>query len=127
MDVKVIILWTRYILTYLWCLINWKLCYGPVQILDSYTYIAYNVYMSNIQYTIRNIPVPVDKVIRKRSKQSGRSFNRTVVDLLSLQTFGTTEITKDDNFDFLYNKNTLDESFDKAKKDISKVDKKLWR
>jgi len=97
------------------------------KILDSYTYIAYNVYMSNIQYTIRNIPVPVDKVIRKRSKQSGRSFNQTVVDLLSLQTFGTTEITKDDNFDFLYNKNTLDDSFDEAIKDISKVDKKLWQ
>jgi hypothetical protein len=49
------------------------------------------------------------------------------VDLLSLQTFGTTEITKDDNFDFLYNKNTLDDSFDEAIKDISKVDKKLWQ
>ena len=92
-----------------------------------YVYIAYNVCMTNIQYTIRNIPEPVDRVIRKRSKQSGRSFNQTVVDLLSLQTFGTTEIAKDDNFDFLYNKNTLDDSFDEAIKDISKVDKKLWK
>ncbi|HEY4963766.1 MAG TPA: hypothetical protein VIH90_03665 [Candidatus Saccharimonadales bacterium] len=82
--------------------------------------------MSNIQYTIRNIPVSVDKVIKKRSKQSGRSFNQTVVDLLSLQTFGTTEIPKDDNFDWLYNRNTLDDSFDEAIRDISKVDKKLW-
>ena len=98
-----------------------------IKILDSYTCIAYYVYMRNIQYTIRNIPVPVDKVIRKRSKQSGRSFNQTVVDLLSLQTFGTTEITKDDDFDFLYNKNTLDDSFDEAIKDISRVDKKLWQ
>ncbi len=82
--------------------------------------------MSNIQYTIRNIPEPVDKVIRKRSKQSGKSFNQTVVDLLSLQTFGTTELVKDDNFDWLYNKNSLDDSFDEAIKDISMVDKKLW-
>jgi len=95
--------------------------------LDIYVSIAYNVYMSNIQYTIRNIPVPVDKVIRKRSKQSGQSFNQTVVDLLSLQTFGTTEIADDNNFDWLYNKNTLDDSFDEAIKDISQVDKKLWR
>lgn len=82
--------------------------------------------MANIQYTIRNIPEPIDRVIRKRSKQSGKSFNQTVVDLLSLQTFGTTEIAKDDNFDWLYNKNTLDDSFDEAIKEISKVDKKLW-
>lgn len=83
--------------------------------------------MSSIQYTIRNIPEPVDKVIRKRSKQSGKSFNQTVVDLLSLQTFGTTEIAKDDNFDWLYDKNTIDDSFDGAIRDISKVDKELWK
>ena len=97
-----------------------------IKALDIHVCIEYNVYMSNIQYTIRNIPEPVDRVIRKRSKQSGLSFNQTVVDLLSFQTFGTTEIAKDDNFDFLYNKNTLDDSFDKAITDISKVDKKLW-
>ena len=83
--------------------------------------------MSNIQYTIRNIPEPVDRVIKKRSKQYGRSFNQTVIDLLSLQTFGTTELPKDDNFDFLFNKNTLDDSFDEAINDISKVDKKMWK
>jgi ribosome biogenesis protein Nip4 len=83
--------------------------------------------MMNIQYTIRNIPVSVDRVIRKRSKQSGLSFNQTVVDLLSLQTFGTTEIANDDNFNWLYNKNTLDDSFDEAIKGISQVDKKIWQ
>jgi hypothetical protein len=83
--------------------------------------------MSNIQYTIRNIPLPVDRVIKKRSKQSGKSFNQTVVDLLTLQTFGTTQIDNDDNFDWLFNKNTLDDSFDRAVKDISQVDKKLWQ
>ena len=83
--------------------------------------------MANIQYTIRNIPSPVDKVIRKRSKQTCKSFNQTVVELLSLQTFGTTEISEDSNFDWLFNKNTLDNNFDKAIKDISQVDENLWK
>jgi hypothetical protein len=85
--------------------------------------------MTTIQYTIRNIPAPVDKVIRKRSKQSGKSFNQTVVELLSLQTFGTTKLPSDaDNkFDWLYNKNTLDESFDEAIENMSRVEKKLWQ
>jgi len=82
--------------------------------------------MSNIQYTIRNIPKPLDSVIRKRSKISGKSFNQTVVELLSLQAFGTKEPPTDNNFDWLYNKNTLDESFDEVIEDISKVDKKIW-
>jgi hypothetical protein len=83
--------------------------------------------MTNIQYTIRNIPSPVDKVIRKRTKQTGKSFNQTVVELLSLQTLGTTEISEDSNFDWLFNKKTLDNNFDKAIKDISQVDENLWK
>ncbi len=83
--------------------------------------------MRTIQYTIRNIPEPVDRVIRKRSKQSGKSFNQTVVDLLSLQTFGTTELPKDSNFEWLYNKNTLDASFDEAIENLSAIDEKMWQ
>lgn len=83
--------------------------------------------MSKIQYTIRDIPPSVDKVIRKRSKQTGKSFNQTVVDLLSLQTFGTTKPKIDANFSWLYGQNTLDDSFDEAVKKLSQVDKKLWQ
>jgi hypothetical protein len=83
--------------------------------------------MNKIQYTIRNIPPAVDRVIKKRSKQSGRSFNQTVVDLLSLQTFGTTTPPSDDNFDWLFGANTLDEAFDEAIKDLSKIDKTIWQ
>jgi hypothetical protein len=83
--------------------------------------------MSKIQYTIRNIPPAVDRVIRKRSKQSSKSFNQTVVDLLTLQTFGTTKPPADDNFDWLFGANTLDEPFDEAIKDLSRIDEKLWQ
>lgn len=87
----------------------------------------YNVYMSKIQYTIRNIPPAVDMVIRKRSRQLGKSFNQTVVDLLSLQTFGTTKPPVDDDFSWLYGKKTLDYSFDEAIGNLSQVDEKLWQ
>ncbi len=83
--------------------------------------------MTKIQYTIRNIPSPVDKAIKKRSKQSGKSFNQTVVDLLSLQTFGTTSVPDNQDFDWLFNKNTLDHNFDRAIEDISQIDDKLWK
>lgn len=89
-------------------------------LLNINAYIEYYVCIVNIQYTIRNIPPAVDQVIRKRSKQ-------TVVDLLSLQTFGTTNPKLDYSFDWLYGKDTLDASFDQAVAEQSKVDKKLWR
>jgi hypothetical protein len=83
--------------------------------------------MSNIQYTIRNIPPAVDMVVRKRAKQSGKSFNQTVVDLLSLQVIGTTEPKLNSGFDWLFGQNTLDSQFDDAISDMSKVDETLWR
>lgn len=82
--------------------------------------------MSKIQYTIRNIPPSVDQVIRKRSKQTGKSFNQTVVELLSLQTFGSAEPPESTGFDWLYGKNTLDAEFDNTIKHISKPDDELW-
>ena len=83
--------------------------------------------MVKIQYTIRNIPPSVDEVIRKRSKATGKSFNQTVVDLLSLQTFGTTNPKIDTEFSWLYNKNSLDDNFDSVVNDLSHVDKKIWQ
>lgn len=80
--------------------------------------------MSHIQYTIRNIPPAVDGAIRKRSKQSGKSFNQTVVELLSLQTFGSIKPPVDDNFDWLFGAGGLDEAFDAAIKDQSRIDEK---
>ncbi len=83
--------------------------------------------MHKIQYTIRNIPDPVDKVIRKRAAQSGKSFNQTVVEMLTQQTFGTDTPRQSDNFEWLYGKNTLDDSFDQAIDELSKPDTKLWQ
>jgi hypothetical protein len=83
--------------------------------------------MSKIQYTIRNIPEPVDQVIRKRQQQTGKSFNQTVVDLLSLQTFGAEQPPQERGFDWLFAANTLDSSFDEAIKDISRIDGELWQ
>lgn len=94
---------------------------------DLIVYVVYHVYMAQIQYTIRSIPPAIDRVIKKRAKQTGRSFNQTVIDLLALQTLGTTTLPVNDNFDWLYGADTLDESFDKEIKELSKIDEKLWQ
>ncbi len=39
--------------------------------------------MAAKQYTIRNIPEPVDRYLRKRAKISGKSLNQVVIEELS--------------------------------------------
>jgi hypothetical protein len=39
--------------------------------------------MSTKQYTIRNVPQPVDRYLRKRAKISGKSLNQVIIDELS--------------------------------------------
>ena len=39
--------------------------------------------MSTVQYTIRNIPDPVNRYLRKKSLLSGKSLNQVVIDELS--------------------------------------------
>lgn len=83
--------------------------------------------MSSIQYTIRNIPPAVDRVIRKRAKLCGTSFNQTVVDLLSLQVLGSTDPQEDPRFDWLFGQATLDTGFDEALGELSQIDEALWQ
>jgi hypothetical protein len=40
--------------------------------------------MKAIQYTIRNIPAPVDRYLRRRASISGQSLNQIIVDELSV-------------------------------------------
>ena len=82
-------------------------------------------FMHTIQYTIRNIPPAVDRVIRKRSRLNGTSFNQTVVDLLVQQTGGVAQ-PGNENFSWLYNQQTLDNTFDETLQSLSMPDKRLW-
>lgn len=48
--------------------------------------IVYNVGMNSIQYTIRNIPDSVDRILREQARKKGKSFNQTVVGALKQAT-----------------------------------------
>jgi len=39
--------------------------------------------MKSIQYTVRNIPEPVNRYLRKKSHLSGKSLNQVIIDELS--------------------------------------------
>ncbi len=71
--------------------------------------------MSSIQYTIRRIPEPVDKALRRRAKQTGKSFNQTVVDALKQAAGVSRHKKRYTDLDWFIGGRTIDEEeFDKA-------------
>ena len=70
--------------------------------------------MDSIQYTIRNIPKPVDEALRKRAKQQNKSFNQTIVEVLG-QAAGKSNIPpRNTDLDWFIGKGSFDKSFDDA-------------
>lgn len=88
----------------------------------------YTLIVMAIQYTIRNIPPRVDKALKQRSKLTGKSFNQVVVDTLSMATFDNNDTPKMTRIEDLFGQggDLLDDKFDEAIADLSKVDKKFW-
>ena len=70
----------------------------------------------NKQYTIRSIPEPVDNILRKAARSSGKSFNTVVVEALERATGVDSSRTYDD-LDSLIGVGIADsESFDASMK-----------
>ena len=78
------------------------------------------------QYTIRDVPERVDRVLRRRARETGKSFNRVLVEAL---TDGAGEGGVHDDLDFMIG--SLSEGEARAlERDISaqrRIDRELWR
>jgi hypothetical protein len=85
--------------------------------------------MSNIQYTIRKIPVPVDQILRKRAERENKPFNTVVIEALTEQTTGTKKpsLKKKSALERLWGANTLDAGFYEATEEQSKIDPEIWK
>ncbi len=94
---------------------------------DFCIHVMYTACMDSIQYTIRNIPKPVDKVLRLRAKKKGQSFNATVVEVLQ-QATGQTKPTKVyHDLDWLYGSGGIGAEEQKAFEQQRVIDKDVWR
>lgn len=87
---------------------------------------CYNACMKAKQYTIRNIPEPVDRYLRKRAKISGQSLNQVVIDELA-ERAGTSKTNLLDSLDWFIGGAQIDqetlrvlEEDDKAQKELVK-------
>jgi hypothetical protein len=81
--------------------------------------------MSNIQYTIRNVPADVDNSLRLRAKKNKQSFNTTIVKALRQATTNSTGQSSSD-LDWFYGSGGLGKAELDAFAKQRVIDKKSW-
>lgn len=80
------------------------------------------------QYTIRNIPAPVDRYYRKLAKISGKSLNQVIIDELSERSgFVTKGGPSAERLSWFIGSNTIDEQAKKFWEEDDKIQKALTR
>jgi len=80
--------------------------------------------LSPIQYTIRGVPSEVDRVLRQRAKERGKSLNQVLIDELTVATVGH---PKRADFSDLVGKWTPDAAFDEIMASERQIDPDKWK
>lgn len=80
-----------------------------------------------IQYTIRQIPLPLDKKLRRRAKEAGTSLNQVVLEALKHQAGFIDEPMIYHDLDTLAGTWEDDAAFDEAIRIQHQIDPELWK
>jgi hypothetical protein len=94
--------------------------------IDIFECFAYNVGMSDIQYTIRAVPKQIDTYLRRQARLRGRSLNSTVLSYIE-ESINHDTTKKDDDFSWLIGSNTIDDASLEAIKEAKEYDKQKQR
>jgi len=89
--------------------------------------IAYNVGMAKIQYTVRGVPERLDSVARKRARKERKSLNATLLEALHRGLGMSEQQTRYSDLDDLAGSWVDDPEFDRAMKEMDRVDPELWK
>lgn len=79
-----------------------------------------------MQYTLRNIPPHLDRVLRKRARQTGQSLNDVVLEALIRESGLSAEPIVRRSLGDLAGTWLDDPEFDDAIRDQDTIDPKLW-
>lgn len=79
------------------------------------------------QYTIRNVPIGLDRELRERAKRQGTSLNETAIDAIRRGLGVSESEVAYSDLDDLIGTWKKDERFEQALADQDKVDPDLWQ
>ena len=80
-----------------------------------------------MQYTIRDIPDEVDKVIRAKARAEGKSISQTVVDALRRGLCLDAPLQKKRDLGDVFGKSEPDPELDKALAECRQIDWEEWK
>lgn len=89
-------------------------------------FIAYNAYNYGMQYTIRNVPTPLDAALRRSAREQGKSLNEIAVEALA-RGAGLSERLPQRDLSDIAGTWRKDAAFDNALAAQDTIDEELWR
>ncbi len=81
---------------------------------------------ATIQYTVRDVPAHIDRALRHKAGEEGKSLNQVLRDALAREAGGGAEVLHHD-LDALAGTWRDDPEFDRAIAEQDRVDEALWR
>ena len=100
---------------------------GKPLALDMPALIEYIAGMSTTQYTIRNVPEHVDRLIRQKASKSGKSLNAVLLEILNGGVGVAENPVEYHDLDELAGSWVADPDFDAAMEAFESIDKDLWK
>lgn len=79
-----------------------------------------------VQYTVRDVPAHVDRALRRRAVEEGKSLGRVLREALAREAGGDAPVVHHD-LDHLAGTWEEDPEFDRAIAEQDRVDEALWR
>jgi hypothetical protein len=83
--------------------------------------------MSSIQYSLRQVPIHVDRAVKEHAARYGRSMNSVALDALEKGLGLGQEPVRHHDLDLLAGTWVEDEAFDQTVAGLRKVDRGLWK
>ena len=80
-----------------------------------------------VQYTIRGVPAKIDKALREKAQEAGKSLNEIVIEAIKRGLGVTLDPVRHHDLDDLVGTWVPDPEFDRAIEEMDRVDPDLWR
>ncbi len=88
---------------------------------------AYNAYTECMQYTIRNVPPPVDAALRRFAREQGKSLNEVAIEALARGSGLSERRCRQRDLRDIARTWRKDPAFDSALATQDTIDEELWR